>query len=467
MASIVKLGKGRQPPIGIDYTDPADPPPRRRKRLRLGAVSQGDAQEFKRRLKGILACRALNQDPAPDLAAWINGLPDLLYDRLANQGLLEPRESSAAVPALGDFLKKYIRQRAAELRPASVKRLEDTAARMRTFFGEATPIDRITPDLARDWWHAMLAEGLAEASVRTSARNAKTIFADAVERELIGRSPFKGLKSSPIAAERDRYVTPEEAKLILDNCPNLEWRVLFGLARLAGLRCPSETHGVTWQDVDWGRNRLRVYAPKTNRVRSVPIVPALAKILSEAFYAAPDRATRIVTLSRNNLHRGLEIILTRAGLEPWDDLMQTLRRSRETQWAMKYPAYAVAQWMGHSVAVSAKHYVQVVDDLYDQAASEATAVERSAESAAADRCNVLKSTAKGETTTPGDDAENAESPVIPGENSIWSPLCPPVMPGSSIRFSSSPWARPCGTSSSRPRSSGPGRSPPRKSWAAR
>lgn len=142
--------------------------------------------------------------------------------------------------------------------------------------------------------------------------------------------------------------------------------------------------------------------------------PILRRILDEAYYVAPDGATRIVTLTRNNLHRGLERILQRASLEPWDDLMQTLRRSRETEWAMKYPAYAVAQWMGHSVAVSAKHYVQVVDALYDQAAGEGVA----AESAAAERLNGMKSIATGETTVEGECPENAENPAFPAKNAV-------------------------------------------------
>jgi integrase len=76
-----------------------------------------------------------------------------------------------------------------------------------------------------------------------------------VRRELLTRNPFGTLKSSAIAADRSRYVTPEETTTILDACPSLRWRVLFGLARLAGLRTPSETHRLTWADVDWDRKR--------------------------------------------------------------------------------------------------------------------------------------------------------------------------------------------------------------------
>ena len=35
---------------------------------------------------------------------------------------------------------------------------------------------------------------------------------------------------------------------------------------------------------------------------------------------------------------------------------------------MEYPQYAVSQWIGHSMAVSEKHYLQVPEELYTKAA---------------------------------------------------------------------------------------------------
>ena len=48
--------------------------------------------------------------------------------------------------------------------------------------------------------------------------------------------------------------------------------------------------------------------------------------------------------------------------------------------AMTYPQHAVSQWIGHSVAVSLKHYVQTPDSLFETVAS--APVLRAAESAA-------------------------------------------------------------------------------------
>ena len=93
---------------------------------------------------------------------------------------------------------------------------------------------------------------------------------------------------------------------------------MFGLARFAGLRTPSETPRLTWADIDWDRKRLTAYASKTESSRVVPITADLMPILQEAFDAAPEGAVNVVPLTshRSNLHRKLETIIQRAGLVP-------------------------------------------------------------------------------------------------------------------------------------------------------
>ena len=256
--------------------------------------------------------------------------------------------------------------------------------RLLAAFGGDTRLDEISVDAAKDWRASMISEGLKEATARLHCRNAKTIFRDAVERELLRKSPVDTLKSSSIASDNEHFVNELEALTILEACPNVQWRLLFGLARLAGLRIPSESHWLSWDDVDWSKRRLTVYSEKTNQTRHVPIVPELYRILQDAFDSANDGQQKVMTLSRNNLHRDFKVILKRAGIIPWDELFQTLRRSAETQFARVHPQHAVSKWIGHSMLVSEKHYLSVTDDLYEAAAGMHVLGE--AESAAAGHC---------------------------------------------------------------------------------
>ncbi len=50
-------------------------------------------------------------------------------------------------------------------------------------------------------------------------------------------------------------------------------------------------------------------------------------ILHDAFDAAGEGQERVVALSKNYLHRGLEKIILAARLKQWSDLFQALRRS--------------------------------------------------------------------------------------------------------------------------------------------
>ena len=78
----------------------------------------------------------------------------------------------------------------------------------------------------------------------------------------------------------------------------------------------------------------------------------------------------IITMYRgqnSNLRTQLERIIGRAGLKPWPKLFQNLRSTRETELAEQFPLHVVCQWIGSTVAVAAKHYLQVTDEHFARA----------------------------------------------------------------------------------------------------
>ncbi len=78
--------------------------------------------------------------------------------------------------------------------------------------------------------------------------------------------------------------------------------------------------------------------------------------------------------------RRVRRIWARAGVEPWARLWQTLRSSCEKEWAMTFPQYAVSKWIGHSIAISGRHYANAVpDELFDKAAGSGVAPRNSAQ----------------------------------------------------------------------------------------
>ncbi len=383
MASVTRIGRSKRPPRAVQFVAPDGV----RKTIRVGPVGYETALDFKRKVEKLLAWSITNEAPDAQTATWLAGLPARIHARLARVGLVEPRTPEPAAPGLGNWLGKHLKQRP-DLKPSSRQKLERTGYFLRRFYDTDLPIDGITADSAADWRVWLGGQGLAEATVRLHCRNAKCMFNEACERELIKANPFRKLTSAAVAASRERYVTPGDTAAVLNACPSVQWRALVGLARLAGLRVPSETHRLTWADLDWSRGRLSVHSPKTERYsghesRIVPIVPALMTILQNTFDAATEGQEQIIALSRNNLHRTLEAIVKRAGMAPWPRPFQTLRQSCDSEWKLTFPAHAVDQWLGHSAEVSRKHYLMVPDHVYDLAAGLTSSAESAAESAAA------------------------------------------------------------------------------------
>ena len=405
MASIFKTDRSKTPGYGVQFIDLDG----ERRTIRLGKAGHGSAKEFARKVELLLQACRLNLAFSAELAIWLGGLADDIYEKLAGYGLVQSREVVTDAPTISAWFTKLLAQRT-DLKPSSRNKLERTKSLLLAFFTDDPPIDAITADGAKDW-RAWLQQQparkpkdeedkpdpLSEGTVRLHCRNVKAVFNEAVERELIQANPFKKLAGRAVAAARERYVTPEEATRLIDACPSVDWKALIGLARLAGLRVPSETHILTWADVDWERKRLRVRSPKTERYkghesREVPLAPELASILQDAFDNAAEGQEYVLALSRNNLHRTLDAIVTRAKLAAWPRRFQTLRQSCETEWSQKHPQYAVSKWLGHSEQVSREHYLMIPDELFDAVAGGDVSndVQRAAKSAALNQHNATQ-----------------------------------------------------------------------------
>ncbi len=77
--------------------------------------------------------------------------------------------------------------------------------------------------------------------------------------------------------------------------------------------------------------------------------------------------------SNQDLANRFRRIIRRAGLDPWPKPFQDLRSTRETELAEEFPLHVVCAWIGNSQAIAAKHYLQVTDEHFRQAAGAAPA----------------------------------------------------------------------------------------------
>lgn len=301
-----------------------------------------------------------------------------MCDRLAAELCLNPaRADSHRPPTLENFLERYIENRT-DIKPATKDLYKQTTQYLLKFFDGGVRIGRITRAMATDWRAAMANGKLVlnrkgkknkEVSVCIHVRNAKTAFNHAVREDLIMFNPFDRLKGNAPEPDKDwKYITIDELDKLLDACSILGWRMLIALCRLAGLR-RGEALDLTWSDINWEKHCLTIIAQKTGRQRVIPIEPKLYQLFLDAFDQAEEGENKVCPISKHCLWRNFQIIRKRAGLQRWKDAFKVMRRNCETDWAQVYPQYAVSTWIGHGIEVSARHYLQVPEELYDKVAT--------------------------------------------------------------------------------------------------
>ncbi|MBS0195441.1 MAG: site-specific integrase [Planctomycetes bacterium] len=222
----------------------------------------------------------------------------------------------------------------------------------------------------------MREQGLADATVSKRVKTARQMFGQGIKWKMLAENPLAGVKGGcQTNRARMYFVTRADAEKVLAACPDAQWRLLFGLSRFAGLRCPSEHLLLRWGDIDWDRGRMRVTSPKTEgnpggEWREVPIFPELRPLLQEVFDQAEPGHEFVITRYRQrncNLRTQLLRFMKRAGVRVWPKVFHNLRSSCQTELEERHPTHVVCAWMGNSPAVARAHYLSVRDSDFEKA----------------------------------------------------------------------------------------------------
>ena len=178
----------------------------------------------------------------------------------------------------GRFLDEYTHSRV-DVKPGTQLTYGRTCQYLLGYFGADKLLSEISEGDADAWRLHLLGEGLAISTVNRSCAMARQFFRAAVRRKLLTSNPFADLESSVKSNKaREFFVSREDTEKILAACPNLEWKLIIALARYGGLRTPSETLLLRWQDVDWGpkpdaRTQSKDRAPHRRRKPLCPSIP--------------------------------------------------------------------------------------------------------------------------------------------------------------------------------------------------
>jgi integrase len=364
MASISREPNGRRT---IQFVAPD----KRRRSIRLGKVSQRAAEAIRGHVEQLVSAAISGHTPANETTRWVAALDDSLAVKLAKVGLIPERSSATLAAFLGDHTATRI-----DVKSSTQTVWGHTKRNLVEHFGANKPLREINRGDAEHWRLYLVAQELAEPTIRKRCQFAKQFFSAAVKLELIPDNPFRDLKSASLAnPTRYYFISRAEAEKVIDACPDGQWRLLFALSRFGGLRCPSEHLALRWPDVDWEHDRMTVQSPKTEHhpggeSRIIPIFPELRPHLEAAWEMAEPGTVHVITRYRDanaNLRTQLLRIIRRAGLKPWPKLFANLRSTRETELAESFPIHVVCEWIGNSQRVAARHYLQTTDEHFEKA----------------------------------------------------------------------------------------------------
>ncbi len=342
-----------------------------RPKITLGKVTQKQAETMQRHIEHLCRARKTGTAAPNTTAEWLESLSDTMWKRLERVGLVDARQGKHQL-TLSEWISQYTARRK-DVSAGTLRIWGNATRNLKAYFPPATRLDEITPQDTEAFsiW-LRTDEGLADNTVRKRCGIAKQFMAAARRAKLIDDNPFDGIacnvRENP---SKFHFVSPDEAKAVLDACPDAQWRLIFSLWRWGGLR-QQEVLAIRWEDVLWDTNRFVVHATKTAHhadggIRIVPLFPELERAFRDTFdLAKPGGSPYVITRYRAGQNLGAlfrKIVIT-AGLVPWPKLCQNLRSTRETELfkLTNGNIKAVCDWIGNSPDVALRHYAQTTED---------------------------------------------------------------------------------------------------------
>ena len=345
-----------------------------RRAIRLGAAPKALAEATRQRVAVLEAAARLGVPPDPATAIWLAQVGDEFHGKLFRAGLVVARPPRLT---LGEAVASYEAAWLSGNKPETQAHKRGHLAQFVDLIGQATPLARLTSHHCERYVAAVKSEYAAgTASARVT--QLKSFFTLLVTRRVIAESPFEGVETPAGHVDRSKqfYVSPDLLARVLVYTP-VGARVAAGLARFGGLRCPSETSRLRWQDIDRAAGSVLVHSPKTERyagreTRVIPLFPALVLILTLAVAERVDDyvVPRSSSASRRaGASASLRAACLEAGVTPWPKLLVNLRASCATDLiAAGYSQRNVADWLGHAPEIGHKHYHQTRESDFRRAA---------------------------------------------------------------------------------------------------
>jgi site-specific recombinase XerD len=317
-----------------------------------------------------------NGTHVPDKAVtnWLSAAPTELQEKLAKVGLINVTKSKTCQ----ELWETCLKHKTGEVKESTMKSYRHCQDQFFERFSPTEPIGKITAEVLLDWKTDLLASGHATNSVAQYVQTTKMVFDWAVDQDWLTKNPGQKIPNGQMVnRDKDRKISMEEYVKMLDVSPNQEWRTIVALARIGGLRCPSELRCLRWTDVNWSENRFLVRSPKTERheghhERIVPLFPELRTELEQHFSLAETEGNEFVIQGLQNtcwqLNHVIQKIAALAGLGTLAKPFTNMRKTRSNEVYRRWGEIKESLWIGHSDKVMKDFYHWQEDEDFAEAA---------------------------------------------------------------------------------------------------
>ena len=242
--------------------------------------------------------------------------------------------------------------------------------------GADRKLEAIQPKHLDAYRDALLAEGrLTPRTINKRLVIIHGVFGRAIKVWGLPANPAAGIEKVPERRSGDLDVLrPDEIRQLAAAAESEQDRTLYLTAAFTGLRF-GELAALHWSDVDWQGELIHVRralargaieAPKSGKVRSVPMVPEVAQVLArlgqrELWTGDEDFVFVSATggyIDHSTTARAYKKALERAGLRAVR--FHGLRHSFGTLAVQEFPLSDVQVWMGHADIQTTMRYVHHV-----------------------------------------------------------------------------------------------------------
>jgi len=274
---------------------------------------------------------------------------------------------------LGDLMEKYIKEYASVNKsPKTVKLDTGIKKDLLGFFGD-TLLKEITPKRIAAYKTACREKGLAPASIRYRLAVLRHAFNIATrEWEWVTENPVTKVKMEKINNARDRWLTHEEEKKLLDACviyvtrkdnikvPHYWLQEIVIFALNTGMR-QDEILSLRWPDVDLFRKTTTVMRSKNGEKRTIPTNQKVFELLKVKAKVRDIRDNHVfpseagTKIHDRNLRRGFYAALEKAGIT--DFKFHDLRHTFATRLVQaNVDLYTVSKLLGHKDIKMSQRY---------------------------------------------------------------------------------------------------------------